>query len=246
MKKHLEICCTSFTGAKNAQIGGADRIELCANLYEAGTTPSSGLIQKIKLELAIEIFVLIRPRGGDFVYTDAEFDVIRRDIEFCKELGVQGIVSGVLKDDFTIDLERTRQLLELARPLNFTFHRGFDLLEDQKKGLRELMTIGVDRVLTSGGQPNVLKGLKQLKELVVQAQNKIKILAGGGLRSSNIDEIVTSGCHEFHTTARSWVSSVVDHSKIRLNGLSEIPEVGSFEVDIEEVQALRAIIDSNQ
>jgi copper homeostasis protein len=244
MRNQLEICCTSFASAQVAARGGADRIELCDNLYEAGTTPSFGLIEKIRDELSIAQYILIRPRGGDFVYSDDEFDLMKRDIAACKQLGVAGIVSGVLNPDYTIDVARTKILRELAHPLEFTFHRAFDLISHQLAGLNKLVEVGAHRILTSGGAPNVEDGKSQLELLVKEAGNRIKIVAGGGLRSTNASNIKGIGCREFHTTARILCNSKVTRPPIiALNGLPDIPETGYYETSLEELIALRKILD---
>lgn len=244
MRNQLEICCTSFASAQIAVHGGADRIELCDNLYEAGTTPSYGLMEKIKDELSIAQYILIRPRGGDFVYTNDEFDLMKRDLTVCKRLGVAGVVSGVLNPDYTIDVPRTSALRELAYPLEFTFHRAFDLLIDQIVGLNQLVEIGADRILSSGGAPNVEEGKSRLEELIKEAGSRIAILAGGGLKSTNARSLKAIGCSEFHTTARKFYESkLISPPSIALNGLHEIPETGYYETSLEEVKALRKILD---
>ncbi len=146
----LEICTNSYQSAKNAQDAGAHRIELCQELAVGGITPSYGLLKEVIGNLKIPVFVLIRPRGGNFVYSNAEFDIMKIDIQLCKDLGCHGIVSGVLNSDKTIDLKRTKELIELSQPLPFTFHRAFDVIVNSKEALEQLIDLGVERVLTSG------------------------------------------------------------------------------------------------
>ncbi|WP_040279962.1 copper homeostasis protein CutC [Psychroserpens damuponensis] len=197
----LEICANSYQSAKNAQTAGAKRIELCSELSIGGTTPSYGLITKVIHELDIETFVLIRPRSGNFYYTDAEFEIIKKDIQICKDLGCHGIVSGLLNEDNTIDLKRTRELIELSKPLPFTFHRAFDVVPNTNTALEQLIDLGVERILTSGQQHKAINGLKTLKELNKQAKNRIIILSGSGISSKNAKAFKEAGFDEIHSSA---------------------------------------------
>ena len=172
----LEICANSYQSAKNAQIAGADRIELCSELSVGGITPSYGLLKKVSEEITISVNVLIRPRSGNFCYSDTEFEQIKLDIELCKKLSFNGIVSGVLNNDNSIDTKRTKELVELSKPLSFTFHRAFDCVKNPKESLQELINLGVDRILTSGLQIKAIDGIKLLIELQEIAQNKLIIL----------------------------------------------------------------------
>jgi len=151
----LEICVDSIESAINAQVAGAHRIELCDNLPEGGTTPSFGMIASVRANLSIGIHVIIRPRGGDFLYSDTEFDIMRRDIEMCGEAGVEGVVIGILRTNGSVDTERTSKLVELAQPMSVTFHRAFDLCSDPFSGLQEIIETGASRVLTSGQKNTV-------------------------------------------------------------------------------------------
>ena len=197
----LEICANSFLSAKNAQEAVAHRIELCSELSVGGVTPSYGLIKKVVEELTIETFVLVRPRSGDFVYSEAEFDSMKRDIQLCKDLGCHGIVSGVLNEDKTIDLERTKELVELSKPLSFTFHRAFDEVLNPMEALKQLMDIGVDRILTSGQAKKAVDGIDLLKQLKAKAESHLIILPGGGITSENVKYFKQTGFQELHTSA---------------------------------------------
>ena len=230
----LEICANSLQSVVNAHKAGAHRVELCAGLWEAGTTPSPATIKK-SCALNIKVFVLIRPRGGDFVYTDLEFDLLKEDIKICKSLGVDGIVSGVLKPDNTIDMERTQTLIELSKPLPFTFHRAFDLIEDQEAALEQLITIGAQRVLTSGGKTSAPEAQHQLKKLVETSNDRIIILAGGGIKSNNINKLLKTGCKEFHMTANAIVESPAEKGPIMLNANSAIPEQNYKVSNLQEI-----------
>lgn len=230
----LEICANSLQSVINAHKAGAHRVELCAGLWEAGTTPSPATIKK-SCELDITVFVLIRPRGGDFVYTNLEFELIKEDIKICKSLGVDGIVSGVLKSNNTIDIERTQTLIELSKPLPFTFHRAFDLIEDQELALEQLINLGAKRVLTSGGKASAPEAQHQLKKLVKISNGKINILAGGGIKSNNISELFKTGCKEFHMTANAIVKSPAVKGAIMLNASTIIPEQNYKVSNLEEI-----------
>ncbi len=197
----LEICASNIQSAINAQNSGADRIELCTELPVGGLTPSFGLIKHAVEQLSIPIFVLIRPRGGDFVYSDEEFQIMKSDIEIAKKLGAKGIVSGVLNIDKTIDYEKTKELVELSGPLEFTFHKAFDEVPDPIKELENLIELGVNRILTSGQKETAEKGLDLLLKLKEIAGNRLTILPGGSVRPNNAELILKKGFKEIHSSA---------------------------------------------
>ena len=197
----LEICANSYQSAKNAQDAGAKRIELCSELSIGGITPSYGLIKQVIDELDIETFILIRPRSGNFCYTDDEFEIIKKDIKTCKDLGCDGIVSGILNPDNSIDIERTQELIKLSKPLAFTFHRAFDVVQNPKDALEQLIDLGVNRVLTSGQHPKAIDGLDTLKALQHQSQNRITVLVGSGVSSKNAKVFKDAGFDEIHASA---------------------------------------------
>lgn len=197
----LEVCANSFQSVKNAEQSGANRIELCQELSVGGITPSYGLIKQVIENLKIKTFVLIRPRSGNFVYSDAEFKIMKDDIQLCKDLGCHGIVSGVLNPDNAIDLKRTQELVELSKPLPFTFHRAFDEVSNPKEALSQLIDLGVDRVLTSGQKSSAEEGLVLLTELNKIANGRITILAGGGINPKNASKFKTAGIEEIHASA---------------------------------------------
>ena len=180
----IEICANSFASALAAQNAGADRIELCTQLSVGGLTPSYGLITKIKEELTIPIHVLIRPRAGTFNYTKEELDIMIRDIKFCKKIGCTGVVSGVLKNDQSLDVYATKQLKEAAGEMEFTFHRAFDVVPDASETLRELEELGLTRILSSGQRPKAIDGLEALKKLL-QISEGIQIMPGSGIHLDN-------------------------------------------------------------
>ncbi len=203
----LEICANSYQSAKNAQDAGAHRIELCQELSVGGITPSYGLLKQVRDTLSIPVFVLIRPRSGNFVYTEDELDIMKQDIQLCKDLGFQGIVSGVLNADDTIDLKQTKELVELSKPLSFTFHRAFDCVKNPEEALEQLIDLGVDRILTSGLQPSAEKGINTLKKLNEKAKGRITILAVGGINQNNAKRFKEIGLKEIHASASSTIES---------------------------------------
>lgn len=201
----VEICSTSFESSLNAELAGATRIELCSELAMGGVTPSLGLVKQIKEKLNIPVFVLIRPRSGNFVYTQAEVEVMKTDIELCKELGVEGIVSGVLTSDFQVDEKRTKELIACTFPLEFTFHRAFDCVEDPFRALKELVDLGVNRILTSGQKSSAVEGLEELVKFQEFVGNECVILPGGGIHPSNKHLFQQKGFKEIHASASQIV-----------------------------------------
>ena len=182
----IEVCAESYEYAVKAEKAGADRIELCKDLHLDGLTPDYESAKRTIDLLNIPVFVLIRPRGGDFIYSNEEFELMKQDILKFKEMGFKGIVSGVLNDDNSIDIKRTKELVELSRPLEFTFHRAFDVVNNPIKELEKLIQLGIDRVLTSGQKDNAIEGLELLKEFKNISKNRIKIMPGSGINKSNI------------------------------------------------------------
>lgn len=197
----FEICASSFESAKNAQLAGAQRIELCSELGVGGITPSYGLITKVMEELSIENCVLIRPRSGDFTYSDEEFQVMLRDIKFCQSVGCKGVVTGVLLKDGTIDTERTQRLIQAAGDMDFVYHRAFDCTPNPEEALRTLKSLGVKRILTSGQKKSAVEGLDLLKKLHSISQGSPTIMAGGGINPQNIQRIKQAGFTEIHFSA---------------------------------------------
>ena len=195
----LEICLSGIESALAAQAGGADRIELCENLAQGGTTPSLGMIQAVRKRLEIAVHVMIRPRGGDFCYTAAEFEIMRQDVQLAKQVGVDGLVFGILQPDGTIDKLRCRELIALIRPLAVTFHRAFDLTPDPFAALNALLALGVDRVLTSGQAATAVAGKELIRQLQAKAGEQITIMAGSGITAKNAANLLAeTGIHELH------------------------------------------------
>ncbi len=208
----FEICVDTVESAVAAQDGGADRVELCDNLFEGGTTPSFGSIAMARELLNIKLHVIIRPRGGDFLYSDTEFEITKRDIEAARKLGVDGVVIGLLNADGSIDKERTKELVTLARPMSVTFHRAFDVCRDPYEGLEALIELGIDRVLTSGQNATATKGSELIGKLVEQANGRISVMACGGLNETNIADVISAtGVSEVHFTAFETIKSKMQH-----------------------------------
>ncbi|WP_396195762.1 copper homeostasis protein CutC [Flavobacterium sp.] len=187
--KKLEIACFNLDSALIAQENGADRVELCAGIEVGGTTPDSEMVRQARENLTIDLYVMIRPRGGHFVYSEEEFQQMQSDISDLKELKVDGFVFGILKEDNTINLAQNKTLIDLAKPLPCSFHRAFDEVQSPFQALEQVIDCGFKTILTSGQAQNVTEGMNRLAELVSKTNNRITIMPGGGLRSSNIEII---------------------------------------------------------
>ncbi|MDH3673901.1 MAG: copper homeostasis protein CutC [Anaerolineae bacterium] len=237
----FEICVDSVESAVAAQQGGAERVELCDNLVEGGTTPSAGTIALARKHLDIDLNVIIRPRGGDFCYSDIEFKIMQYDIERAKQLGANGVVIGLLLEDGTIDKARTGTLVELARPLSVTFHRAFDMTRDPFEALEDLVRLKIDRVLSSGQEYSVLEGLELITDLVQAARERIVVMPGGGITERNINKIVNqSGVKEIHVVGLVSVESPMHYRNPRvfMGGELRLPEFSRMVTAANRVEAL--------
>jgi copper homeostasis protein len=204
----LEICIDGVASARAALAGGADRVELCANLPEGGTTPSAGMIREVRAAFRGGLMVIIRPRGYDFLYSGDEMSVMLQDVRVARELGADGIVIGCLTADGRVDREGCGRLLEAARGMDVTFHRAFDMSRDLPEALEDIVSLGIRRVLTSGGAPDVPAGQNVIRDLVKRAVDRISIMPGGGVTEANLGEIVrATGVREIHLSARAEVRS---------------------------------------
>lgn len=213
--KKIEIACFNLDSALIAQKAGADRVELCADMSVGGATPTIEIIQQAREQLTIDLYVMIRPRGGNFVYSDSEFEQMKSEIETIKKLDVSGFVFGILKEDNTINIEQNKALVELAKPLLCTFHRAFDEVLDYKQALEDVISCGFSTILTSGTFPNVMEGKEVLKQLVIQANNRIEIMPGGGLRSTNISELKKMvNANWYHSSAITDGSEIANPEEI--------------------------------
>ena len=207
----IEVCAESYEYAVKAEKAGADRIELCKDLRLDGLTPDLEIAKKTINKLNIPVFILIRPREGDFNYSNEEYELMKADIEKFKEMGCKGIVSGVLNEDETIDLERTKELVELSRPLEFTFHRAFDIVQDPFKEIENLIDTGVNRLLTSGQKDKAIDGLDLLNELKEKTNNKIVIMPGSGITIDNFKKF--NSFEEIHGSFTKELNTIVALSK---------------------------------
>lgn len=239
----VEAAVETLASALAARRAGADRLELCAGLFDGGTTPSAGLLTSV-LECAnVPVVVMVRPRGGNFVYSDDELMVMRRDIELARASGVAGIVSGVLHADHRVDVARTRRLVEAAGGLPVTFHRAFDLTPDPGEALEHLLDAGVSRVLTSGGAATALEGADRIVRLVSRAGGRLQVIAGGGIREDNVRSVIArSGVTEVHTgvSVTMGVDSWPRDSGIRLRKPPPRDEGAWTEID---EQGMRGLIE---
>jgi copper homeostasis protein len=236
----LEVCIDSVESALAAERGGAIRVELCSDLLEGGITPSAGLIALVRSHVAIGLYVMIRPRGGDFFYSDLEFEVMRQDIIHARSLGADGLVLGILNQDGRVAVLRTRELVDLASPLAVTFHRAVDMTPDADAALEDVIATGATRILTSGGAPSVTGGLPAVARMIHAARGRIGIMPGGGITADNIALIAhATGATEFHSSARTSLPSPV---KFRKPGMSvsaiQDREYHRFGVREETVRAL--------
>jgi len=214
----MEVCANGLTSAVAAQQGGAIRVELCDNLLEGGTTPSYAQIKLAREKLHIQLYPIIRPRGGDFLYSNLEFELMKNDILLCKSLGCDGVVIGILLADGRVDKQRCAILVDLARPMKVTFHRAFDRSRDLKEALADVIDLGCERILTSGGKLSALEGAAVLKELIALAAGRIEIMPGAGIREHNIKEIINiTGATVFHATAKSAALTGMSYVNVALD-----------------------------
>ncbi len=238
MSLPLEICVFNTATAIAAANAGADRIELCENYANGGTTPSYGYLKITREKVSIPIFTMIRPRGGDYYHRPEEIAIMQKDITLCKEMGFDGVVFGLLNKDGAIDKDNTARLAELAYPLDVTFHRAFDRCKDPLEALEIIIECGCTRILTSGQKTKAPEGKELIRQLVEQADDRIIIMPGSGINSSNLEEMVQfTGAKEFHTSARIMRPSQTEY----MNPL--IPEDFSQDfTDADEIKKLKQIL----
>jgi len=240
----IEACVNSPQSAIEAEKGGAHRVELCDNLYEGGTTPSAASIIFTRKNIGIGLNVIIRPRGGDFVYSDMEIEIMLQDIAFCKQIGVDGVVLGVLTPDGNVDIFNTKRLTQAAFPMNVTFHRAFDMVADPYKALEDIILCGCDRILTSGLQNKAIEGKDMIASLVTQADNRIIIIAGSGINDQNAASLVRyTDVKEIHTSSKTAYQSkmVFRNPNVFMGGIPQIPE---YEKYVTDALKIKAIVDS--
>lgn len=245
MQYKLEVCVDSVESAILAQEGGADRLEVCSNLIIGGTTPGVSQFKQIRKACDIELNVLIRPRFGDFLYTDAEFLTIAQDIELFRELGADGVVVGCLRADGALDLERMRKLREKSKEIHMTLHRAFDVCRQPYEALEEAVSLGIDTILTSGQERDCMEGKEVLKKLIKQANDRIEILVGSGVNAEVIAHLMDEiSATSFHMSGKEVLSSGMVYRNERVNmGLPGLDEFSVFRTSKEQVQRAREVMD---
>lgn len=236
----IEVCAFSLESCLAAEEGGANRIELCSSMYEGGTTPSAGLIQVTKQRTGIEIHVMIRPRGGDFCYSNDEILIMQSDIRMAKALGCEGIVLGILQSNGQVNIEQMKELVALAKPMQVTFHRAIDMTPDYSKALEDIIETGCDRILTSGQKNTAMEGIENIRNLVKQANSRVEIMAGSGINADNAQMLIHTGVNALHLTGKSIRDSAMVYRKteIAIGGFSDVPEYQIFYSDSKKIRAV--------
>ena len=226
----IEVCTDGFDLSNDAIHAGASRIELCASLAEGGITPPLSLTEKLCISAGAPVHVMIRPRGGDFLYTDHEFELMRADILHAKKAGASGVVFGILLADGSIDIMRCEVLVQLARPMKCVFHRAFDMTSDPFLALEEIITLGFDTLLTSGQRQTAEDGLEMIRELVKRARERIEVMAGGGVNASNVMLLHEAGVRAFHFTARARTTGNMRYRDEALQSMGPVNLAGEYDI----------------
>ena len=239
----LEVCANSVASALAAQDGGAERVELCENLHEGGTTPSYGEILVARKLLKIKLYILIRPRSGDFLYTDLEYKIMTADVQYCIDAGCDGVVIGMLNSDGTVDKRRCTELLNLAKKngLGVTFHRAIDMCADMEQALEDIIEMGFERILTSGGRSTAMEGARMIANLIKKANGRITIMPGSGINERNVADLVYyTKAMEVHSSARVHIQSKMNYKNdhIIMGGLV----ADEYSNDITDVNQVKKII----
>ena len=243
----LEICCYSMECARPAQQKGADRIELCSAPKEGGLTPSLGVLRSVRQHISIPVNPIIRPRGGDFYYTEGEFAAMLDDIAMVRELGFSGLVTGILDADGDVDMPRMEKIMIAAGSLQVTFHRAFDMCANPLNTLKKLADLGIARVLTSGQKSDAAQGLTKIMELIAQPGAPI-IMAGAGVRASYVSLLLDAGVQEVHSSAGVWLASPMRYrnSGLSMSSDAQADEYSRYAVDGTAVAEMKAIIAHHQ
>ncbi|MDF9797038.1 copper homeostasis protein [Catalinimonas alkaloidigena] len=236
----IEVCIDSVQSAINAEKGGAVRVELCDNLFEGGTTPSAGAIAIARKQISIGLQVIIRPRGGDFLYSDIEMEIMKHDVQTAKTLGADGVVIGILTPDGKVDKARCAELIAIARPMNVTFHRAFDMTVDPYEALEDVIALGCNRILTSGQQKSAIEGKELIADLHKKANGQIIIMPGAGIDEYNISEMKACGVEECHISARKAEKSGMQYQNHRvfMGGTLRMPEYEVLVADSERINKM--------
>ncbi|MFA5448684.1 MAG: copper homeostasis protein CutC [Sphaerochaeta sp.] len=244
----IEVCLESVESVIAAERGGADRVEFCADLFEGGITPSLGAFKTARKHTTIPMMVMIRPRGGDFCYSNLEFEAMKEDVQLFKDAGADGLVFGILKPNGEIDVERSRQIIELVRPCQVTFHRAFDMTPDPYAALETLIDLGVDRILTSGQEPTAMEGVLTLRKLVKQAGDRVIIMPASGINERNFTYLQKQiGAKEYHLFLPGVAESKMEFrpGHIYMGGLLRQPEFHLSHTNEKRVQSAVALKESN-
>ncbi|MDR1056621.1 MAG: copper homeostasis protein CutC [Prevotellaceae bacterium] len=237
----LEVCAGLLQSVLEAEKGGANRVELCAALYEGGTTPSAATVELACKMASIPVYVIIRPRGGDFLYSDLEFEIMKRDILYAKAAGAKGIVTGLLKANSTVDIERTSILVEMAYPMDVTFHRAFDMVKNPLDALEDIIKVGCRRILTSGGHNKAFDGKQNIAALARWAAGRISIMAGSGVNAGNVKQLIgETGISEVHTSGKARLASGMQFKNMAI-AMGGIPQIPEYDIDITDAGAIRDI-----
>lgn len=243
--RKLEICCYSVESALLAAKCGADRIELCQNYTEGGTTPSFGSIRTALAHLQIPLNVMVRPRGGDFLYSSIEFEIMKQEVQQLKTMGANGVVVGFLQADGQIDLKRTQEMIDLAGDMEVTFHRAFDMCRDPMLALEQLIELGVTRILTSGAKVNVVEGMNMLTQLIEKADQRIIVMPGCGLTPDNLSELLhRTQAMEVHSASKTFISSRMTYVNpdVSMGRVTEVEEYQTISVDEDRIRAMVDIL----
>ncbi len=238
----LEICANSPTAALAAQRAGASRVEFCQSLELGGTSPSYGQLKLARKALTIGLHVLIRPRGGDFLYNEQEFEEMKEDIAFCKEIGCDGVVIGILNKDGSVDKTRMQELVKLAKPMCVVFHRAFDRCNNPSQSLEDIIDLGCDRILTSGLQNTAWDGRDLLKELIAQANGRIEIMPGAGVNANNVKELIQyTGARSVHASAKDSKPSAMAYKQETVQGMDEDVVGTSYARVVELIEQIKSL-----
>ena len=246
MNLTFEISIDSVQSAINAERAGAQRVELCAGLSEGGTTPSIGMIKTVRKNIKLQMFVIIRPRGGDFLYSDSEFDVMCNDISEAKKNGADGIVAGALTADGNIDVEKTKKMVELTYPLPFTFHRAFDMCKNPQEALEQLIRMKVSRILTSGQRHSAEAGIDLLTEIVKQADERIIIMPGAGININNIVQLIKkTKATEYHFSGKKTFASKMTYFNENIS-MGSSKEIDEYSIMVSDYDTIYSVINKGK